>query len=249
MALTNEQLERYSMNSEEDYSSVTLVDLREPDDAALAKSLLLYAVTDRRWLKDGENLKDAVAAAVDGGATIIQLREKNLSAEKTIEEAKELKSILTEKQIPLIIDNSIEITLRSGADGVHVGQDDCPVSEARKLLGKDFIIGATAHNAAEAVKAEEDGADYLGVGAAFGSSTKSDAKPIVSLDEYKKITEAVSIPVVAIGGIDETNIMRLKGLGLSGFAVVSAIFARDDVRAATEQMKKLAMHAVTLPLL
>ena len=121
MALTNEQLERYSMNSEEDYkrinaedflrmdySSVTLVDLREPDDAALAKSLLLYAVTDRRWLKDGENLKDAVAAAVDGGATMIQLREKNLSAEKTIEEAKELKSILTEKQIPLIIDNSIQ---------------------------------------------------------------------------------------------------------------------------------------------
>lgn len=258
MALTNEQLERYSMNSEEDYkrinaedflrmdySSVTLVDLREPDDAALAKSLLLYAVTDRRWLKDGENLKDAVAAAVDGGATMIQLREKNLSAEKTIEEAKEIKSILTEKQIPLIIDNSIEITVRSGADGVHLGQDDCPVADARKQLGQSVIIGATAHNVDEAIKAERDGADYLGVGAAFGSSTKSDAKPIVSLEEYKKITTAVSIPVVAIGGIDESNIMRLNGLGLSGFAVVSAVFSKDDVRAAAERMKKLALQAKT----
>ena len=215
----------------------------------IEESLLLYAVTDRRWLREGQSLSDVIKQAVEGGATVIQLREKELDREQVIKEALDIKSYLNAKNIPLIIDNDIEVTKAAGADGVHVGQDDCPVSEARKLLGKDFIIGATAHNAAEAVKAEEDGADYLGVGAAFGSSTKSDAKPIVSLDEYKKITEAVSIPVVAIGGIDETNIMRLKGLGLSGFAVVSAIFARDDVRAATEQMKKLAMHAVTLPLL
>ncbi|MGN0269568.1 MAG: thiamine phosphate synthase [Candidatus Weimeria sp.] len=213
------------------------------------ESLLLYAVTDRRWLREGQSLSDVIKQAVEGGATMIQLREKELDREQVIKEALEIKSFLNAKNIPLIIDNDIEITKRVGADGVHVGQDDCPVSEARKLLGNDFIIGATAHNVSEAVKAEEDGADYLGVGAAFGSSTKVDAKAIVSLDEYKKITEAVSIPVVAIGGIDETNIMRLKGLGLSGFAVVSAIFARDDVRAATEQMKKLAMHAVTLPLL
>ena len=215
----------------------------------LKESLLLYAVTDRRWLKAGQSLPDVVRLAVEGGSTMIQLREKELDREQTIEEALEIKSFLNAKNIPLIIDNDIEIAKRVGADGVHVGQDDCPVSEARKLLGKDFIIGATAHNAAEAVKAEEDGADYLGVGAAFGSSTKADAKAIISLDEYKKIPEAVSIPVVAIGGIDETNIMRLKGLGLSGFAVVSAIFARDDLRAAAERMKKLAMHAVTLPLL
>ena len=215
----------------------------------IEESLLLYAVTDRRWLKAGQSLPDVVRLAVEGGSTMIQLREKELDREQTIEEALEIKSFLNAKNIPLIIDNDIEIAKRVGADGVHVGQDDCPVSEARKLLGKDFIIGATAHNAAEAVKAEEDGADYLGVGAAFGSSTKADAKAIISLAEYKKITEAVSIPVVAIGGIDETNIMRLKGLGLSGFAVVSAIFARDDLRAAAERMKKLAMHAVTLPLL
>ena len=215
----------------------------------IEESLLLYAVTDRRWLREGQSLSDVIKQAVEGGATVIQLREKELDREQVIKEALDIKSYLNAKNIPLIIDNDIEVTKAAGADGVHVGQDDCPVSEARKLLGKDFIIGATAHNAAEAVKAEEDGADYLGVGAAFGSSTKVDAKAIVSLDEYKKITEAVSIPVVAIGGIDETNIMRLKGLGLSGFAVVSAIFARDDVRAATEQMKKLAMHAVTLPLL
>ena len=215
----------------------------------IEESLLLYAVTDRRWLREGQSLSDVIKQAVEGGATVIQLREKELDREQVIKEALDIKSYLNAKNIPLIIDNDIEVTKAAGADGVHVGQDDCPVSEARKLLGKDFIIGATAHNAAEAVKAEEDGADYLGVGAAFGSSTKADAKAIISLDEYKKITEAVSIPVVAIGGIDETNIMRLKGLGLSGFAVVSAIFARDDVRAAAEQMKKLAMHAVTLPLL
>ena len=215
----------------------------------LKESLLLYAVTDRRWLKEGKSLSDVIKQAVEGGSTMIQLREKELDREQTIEEALEIKSFLNAKNIPLIIDNDIEITKRVGADGVHVGQDDCPVSEARKLLGKDFIIGATAHNAAEAVKAEEDGADYLGVGAAFGSSTKADAKAIISLDEYKKITEAVSIPVVAIGGIDESNIMRLNGLGLSGFAVVSAVFSKDDVRAAAERMKKLALHAVTLPLL
>lgn len=215
----------------------------------IEESLLLYAVTDRRWLREGQSLSDVIKQAVEGGATVIQLREKELDREQVIKEALDIKSYLNAKNIPLIIDNDIEVTKAAGADGVHVGQDDCPVSEARKLLGKDFIIGATAHNAAEAVKAEEDGADYLGVGAAFGSSTKADAKAIISLDEYKKITEAVSIPVVAIGGIDETNIMRLKGLGLSGFAVVSAIFARDDLRAAAERMKKLAMHAVTLPLL
>lgn len=215
----------------------------------IEESLLLYAVTDRRWLREGQSLSDVIKQAVEGGATVIQLREKELDREQVIKEALDIKSYLNAKNIPLIIDNDIEVTKAAGADGVHVGQDDCPVSEARKLLGKDIIIGATAHNVSEAVKAEEDGADYLGVGAAFGSSTKVDAKAIVSLDEYKKITEAVSIPVVAIGGIDETNIMRLKGLGLSGFAVVSAIFARDDVRTATEQMKKLAMHAVTLPLL
>ena len=215
----------------------------------IEESLLLYAVTDRRWLREGQSLSDVIHQAVEGGATVIQLREKELDREQVIKEALDIKSYLNAKNIPLIIDNDIEVTKAAGADGVHVGQDDCPVSEARKLLGKDIIIGATAHNVSEAVKAEEDGADYLGVGAAFGSSTKVDAKAIVSLDEYKKITEAVSIPVVAIGGIDETNIMRLKGLGLSGFAVVSAIFARDDLRAAAERMKKLAMHAVTLPLL
>ena len=204
----------------------------------LKKSLLLYAVTDRRWLKDGQSLTDVVKEAVDGGATMVQLREKSLSEEETIEEAKELKAFLSEKKVPLIIDNSIEVTLKSGADGVHLGQDDCPVRKARSRLGQSVIIGATAHNVEEAMKAQADGADYLGVGAAFGSITKSDAKPIVSLDEYKKITRAVSIPVVAIGGIDETNVIRLKGLGLSGAAVVSAIFSKDDIKKATEALKK-----------
>lgn len=204
----------------------------------LKKSLLLYAVTDRRWLKENQSLSDAVKEAVNGGATMIQLREKNMSDDELKKEALLIKDSCN---VPLIIDNNIEVCKAVGADGVHVGQNDMPVKEARKILGPDYIIGATAHNVSEAVQAEKDGADYLGVGAAFGSSTKNDAKKIVSLEEYKKITQAVSIPVVAIGGINETNIMKLKGLGLSGVAVVSAIFAKDDIEKATREMLNMAL--------
>lgn len=210
----------------------------------LKSSLLLYAVTDKRWLKDGESLTDAVKAAVSGGATMIQLREKELSDEAVYEEAAALKPFLKEHKVPLIIDNDTEVCLKVGADGVHLGQDDMPVKEARKILGDGFIIGATAHNTAEAVQAERDGADYLGVGAAFGSSTKTDAKQIVSLEEYRRITQAVLIPVVAIGGIDRLNAIRLKGLGLSGIAVVSAIFARSDIKVAASEMLDLAGQIV-----
>ena len=204
----------------------------------LKKSLLLYAVTDRRWLKENQSLSDAVKEAVNGGATMIQLREKNMSDDELKKEALLIKDSCN---VPLIIDNNIEVCKAVGADGVHVGQDDMPVKEARKILGPDYIIGATAHNVSEAIQAEKDGADYLGVGAAFGSSTKNDAKKIISLEEYKKITQAVSIPVVAIGGINETNIMKLKGLGLSGVAVVSAIFAKDDIEKATREMLNMAL--------
>ena len=204
----------------------------------LKKSLLLYAVTDRRWLKENQSLSDAVKEAVNGGATMIQLREKNMSDDELKKEALLIKDSCN---VPLIIDNNIEVCKAVGADGVHVGQDDMPVKEARAILGDDYVIGATAHNVSEAIQAEKDGADYLGVGAAFGSSTKYDAKKIISLEEYKKITQAVSIPVVAIGGINETNIMKLKGLGLSGVAVVSAIFAKDDIEKATREMLNMAL--------
>ena len=204
----------------------------------LKKSLLLYAVTDRRWLKENQSLSDAVKEAVNGGATMIQLREKNMSDDELKKEALLIKDSCN---VPLIIDNNIEVCKAVGADGVHVGQDDMPVKEARAILGDDYVIGATAHNVSEAIQAEKDGADYLGVGAAFGSSTKNDAKKIMSLEEYKKITQAVSIPVVAIGGINETNIMKLKGLGLSGVAVVSAIFAKDDIEKATREMLNMAL--------
>jgi thiamine-phosphate pyrophosphorylase len=204
----------------------------------LKKSLLLYAVTDRRWLKENQSLSDAVKEAVNGGATMIQLREKNMSDD---EQKKEALLIKDSCNVPLIIDNNIEVCKAVGADGVHVGQNDMPVKEARAILGDDYVIGATAHNVSEAIQAEKDGADYLGVGAAFGSSTKNDAKKIISLEEYKKITQAVSIPVVAIGGINETNIMKLKELGLSGVAVVSAIFAKDDIEKATREMLNMAL--------
>jgi len=204
----------------------------------LKKSLLLYAVTDRRWLKENQSLSDAVKEAVNGGATMIQLREKNMSDDELKKEALLIKDSCN---VPLIIDNNIEVCKAVGADGVHVGQNDMPVKEARAILGDDYVIGATAHNVSEAIQAEKDGADYLGVGAAFGSSTKNDAKKIISLEEYKKITQAVSIPVVAIGGINETNIMKLKELGLSGVAVVSAIFAKDDIEKATREMLNMAL--------
>lgn len=204
----------------------------------LKKSLLLYAVTDRRWLEENQSLSDAIKEAVNGGATMIQLREKNMSDDELKKEALLIKDSCN---VPLIIDNNVEVCKAVGTDGVHVGQDDMPVKEARAILGDDYIIGATAHNVEEALQAEKDGADYLGVGAAFGSSTKKDAKKIVSLEEYKKITQAVSIPVVAIGGIDETNIMQMKGLGLSGVAVVSAIFAKDDIEKAAKEMLNMAL--------
>lgn len=205
----------------------------------LKKSLLLYAVTDQRWLKENQSLSDAIKEAVNGGATMIQLREKNMSDDELKKEALLIKDSCN---VPLIIDNNVEICKAVGTDGVHVGQDDMPVKEARAILGDDYIIGATAHNVSEAIQAEKDGADYLGVGAAFGSSTKNDAKKIISLEEYRKITQAVSIPVVAIGGIDETNIMQMKGLGLSGVAVVSAIFAKENIMEATENLLSLAQN-------
>lgn len=206
----------------------------------LRKCLLLYAVTDRRWLKKDQTLAEAVSDSVAGGVTMVQLREKNMPENEVEAEAIDLKKILHKKNIPLIIDNNVKICQKVEADGVHLGQDDMPVKRAREILGNKYIIGATAHNVSEAIKAEKDGADYLGVGAAFGSSTKTDAKKIISLSEYVKITNAVSIPVVAIGGIDETNILQLNGAGLSGVAVVSAIYDRDDIKKASREMRKLA---------
>lgn len=197
--------------------------------------LQLYAVTDRKWLKDRE-LSEVVEDAILGGATFIQLREKHLEKESFLEEARKIKAVTDRYQIPFVIDDDVEIAKEVGADGVHVGQDDMSLAQARTILGPDKIIGVSAHNLEEAKRAEEGGADYLGVGACFSTMTKTDTQAITK-EELRKITESVHIPVVAIGGISRDRISELSGCGISGVAVVSAIFAEDEPREAAKQLK------------
>lgn len=193
--------------------------------------LNLYAITDRSWLKN--TLEEDVEKAILGGATIIQFREKNISDDEYIKRAESIKSVCDKYNIPLIINDNVNVALKVKAAGVHVGQGDTSVSEARKLLGKDYIIGATAHNLEEARIAQDQGADYLGVGAAFGSSTKKDATPLTSLETYKEITSNISIPVVAIGGINESNMDLLTGSGIAGVAIISGIFSVSNIEKQT----------------
>lgn len=200
----------------------------------LANSMRVYAVTDRSWIGE-ETLCQQVEKALKGGATFIQLREKNMSDDEFLSAAQEIKELTDRYNVPFVINDNVNVALRSGADGVHVGQSDMRAGNVRKILGNDKIIGVSVHNVTEALEAERSGADYLGVGAVFATSTKSDAET-VSYDMLRKITDSVHIPVVAIGGITADNITELKGSGISGVAVVSAIFAADDITAATEQL-------------
>lgn len=201
-----------------------------------ADAMTLYAVTDRTWADD-VTLMEQVKQALDGGITFLQLREKKLSEEEFIKEAQEMKKLAQEYKIPFVINDNIKVALEVDADGVHIGQDDMSVQEARKLLGEDKIIGVSAHNVKEAVKAQKGGADYLGVGAVCATSTKKDAN-VVSKEEIKKIKEAVDIPIVAIGGIKQDNIKTLQGTGVDGVAVVSAIFAAKDITKAAKELLK-----------
>ena len=198
------------------------------------RCLRLYAVTDRRWLGGGD-LYDAVERALRGGVTMVQLREKDLDFSRLEEEARELLPLCHRYQAPLIINDQVDLCAAVGADGVHLGQKDGSVARARRRLGPDVIIGATAHNVAEAVEAQRAGADYLGVGAAFGSATKADAST-VERSQYRRITGAVAVPVAAIGGITAKNIGALAGLGVAGVAVVSAIFAEEDIEGAAREL-------------
>lgn len=202
-----------------------------------ADAMTLYAVTDRTWVED-TTLMDQVKEALEGGITFLQLREKHLSKEEFIKEAREMKELSKEYKVPFVINDNIEVALAVDADGVHIGQDDMSVEEARKLLGKDKIIGVSAHNVEEAIKAQKGGADYLGVGAVCATSTKKDAN-VVSKEEIKKICHTVEIPVVAIGGIKKENIKTLEGTDVDGVAVVSAIFAAKDIKKDTKQLRSL----------
>ena len=199
------------------------------------KDLLLYAVTDRHWL-NGRTLVDVVKESLDGGVTMIQLREKSLDEGKFLEEAKELQALCRERHVPFIVNDNVDIAKAMDADGVHVGQDDMTALDARAKLGPDKLIGVSAHTVEEALLAEKQGADYLGVGAVFPTSSKSDVGEM-SYETLKAICEAVSIPVVAIGGISGENVGKLAGSGICGVAVISAIYAAKDVKAAAADLK------------
>lgn len=200
------------------------------------QSMRLYAITDRSWLGN-QSLVGQVTEAIEAGVTFLQLREKNTTYDEYVELAHEIKKVTTKYKIPLIINDDIDVAIECDAEGVHVGQDDMIVSEARSRLGQDKIIGASCQTVEQAIKAEKDGADYLGVGAVFCTSTKLDAKN-VSFDTLKAICEAVRIPVVAIGGIQRDNIEELKGSGIAGIAVVSAIFAKKNITKATKELRE-----------
>ena len=200
--------------------------------------LLLYAVTDRSWTQN-QTLYDQIEAALKGGVTIVQLREKNLPEDEFVAEAIRVKELCSRYNVPLIINDNADVALKSGADGVHVGIEDTPVAELRQKVGKDFIIGATAKTVEQAQSAEKAGADYLGVGAVFPSPTKKNAIRITA-EKLKEICSSVSVPAVAIGGISLDNVSEIKGCGMSGIAVVSAIFASDDIQKAASELKEKA---------
>lgn len=207
------------------------------------KDLLLYAVTDRHWLKDGQRLYDQVEKALKGGATFVQLREKDLDESAFLEEAKEIQSLCREYGVPFVINDNVKLALEIGADGVHVGQSDMEAGDVRAMLGPDRIIGVSAQTVEQAKRAQERGADYLGVGAVFPTGSKADAAE-VEHSVVKAITEAVDIPCIAIGGITIENAPELAGNGLAGIAVISAIFGADDIQKDTEKLKKVTKEMV-----
>lgn len=207
-----------------------------------ADDLLLYAVTDRSWLGE-QTLYEQVEEALKGGATFIQLREKELDDETFLAEAVEIQKLCKKYRVPFVINDNVDIALKINADGIHVGQSDMEAGDVRSLLGKDKILGVSAQTVEQAILAEQRGADYLGVGAVFHTGSKADADD-VSHKTLKEICKAVSIPVVAIGGIGKHNVLELQGSGICGIAVISAIFAAKDIQSATAELKILTEQAV-----
>lgn len=197
----------------------------------------LYLVTDR-MLMSTVTLCEAVEQAITGGCTMVQLREKNISSLDFYNLAKAVRHITNKYNVPLIINDRIDIALSMGAQGVHIGQSDIPASVARKIIGRDMLLGVSASFLPEAIRAQDDGADYLGVGAMFPTGTKSDAAA-VSMNELQKIRKAVSIPIVAIGGINKENAAQLIGIGINGLAVVSAIISQPDIKQAATELKHI----------
>lgn len=208
----------------------------------IRRGMFLYAVTDGSWLR-GRSLADCVRDAVAGGATFVQLREKRLPTEGIVELARTIAPVCREAGVPFLIDDDVEAARLSGADGVHVGQSDTACAEARRILGEDAIVGVSAQTVEEALAAEAAGADYLGVGAVIPTPTKPDARD-VTLGELARICAAVRIPVTAIGGLNARTVGALAGTGVDGAAVVSAIFAADDIGPATRELAARVREAL-----
>lgn len=208
----------------------------------LREQMLLYAVTDRNWL-NGQTLYEQVEEALKGGATFIQLREKDLTEEEFLEEAKKIQQLCKKYRVPFIINDNVKLAKEIDADGVHVGQSDMEALDVRAQLGEDKIIGVSARTVEQALLAEKHGADYLGVGAVFQTGTKTDARE-VEHSVLKEICTKVDIPVVAIGGITQDNVKELSGSGINGVAVISAIFAQKDIETATAKLKSCVEQMV-----
>ena len=207
------------------------------------EDLLLYAVTDRRWLKEGETLVTRTEEAIDGGVTFVQLREKDLDEENFEREGRELKELCRKRGVPFVINDNVELAAKLDADGVHVGQSDMEALDVRRIIGGDKILGVSAQTVEQAVTAEKHGADYLGVGAVFPTGSKDDAAE-VSYDTLKAICDAVKIPVIAIGGITEDNVTELSKSGICGIAVISALYAKEDIKSAAQRLRKNTEAAV-----
>lgn len=207
------------------------------------KDLLLYAVTDRHWLTKDETLYSVVEKALKGGATFMQLREKKLEEAKFMKEAKEIKALCAQYDVPFVINDNVDLAVSMDADGVHVGQSDMAAGDVRAKIGPDKILGVSAHTVEQAKLAEAQGADYLGVGAVFPTGSKDDADE-VRHETLKAICQSVNIPVIAIGGITEENTPRLSGSGICGIAVISAIFGQQDIEEATRVLKKVTKEMV-----
>ena len=207
------------------------------------KDLLLYAVTDRSWL-NGKSLAQQVDEVLKGGATMLQLREKDMNRDEFKAEAVEIKKICDRYHVPLIINDNVDLAVEVGATGVHVGQHDMEAGQVRERVGADVIVGVSARTVKQALAAQAAGADYLGVGAVFPTGTKLDATE-VGIDTLKAICAAVDIPVVAIGGIGAKNVSRLAGSGIAGAAVVSALFARPDGERAARELRALVEEVVS----
>lgn len=210
----------------------------------IRRSMLLYAVTDRMWLKEGESLVDVCREVLTHGATFLQVREKDLEETAFAREARELQDLCARQKVPFVVNDSVEIAMEIDADGVHVGQSDIRGRDIRAMIGPDKILGISAGTVEEARAAEAAGADYIGVGAVFGTSTKKNARNL-SVPILRTISQAVSIPVVAIGGINRDNILQLAGSGVDGVAVVSAIFAAQDPGRAAEELLQLSREMVS----